>query len=470
MIDWIEEVKKRKNDLLVDTMDLLNIESTYEEESIVLGAPFGKPIAEALSFMLHHGYQSGFETKNIDGYAGHITYGDGEEIVGVLGHLDVVPANEGWTSPPFQAEVRDGKLFARGAVDDKGPTMAVFYALKIIKELNLPLKRRVRLILGTDEERDWECVDHYFRHEQMPHVGFVPDASFPVIYAEKGIIDIELGYHLEAMNVESEALCMKEMRAGERLNMVPDQAEVYVEGHLANELIDRFENFLDQRKLKGKAELIDHHQVHLVVNGKAAHGSTPEKGENAGFYLATFLREQPLSKGDMLFLEKLINTIIDDPYGEKMAIAHSDSELGSVSVNAGVIEWCEGKGKLGLNIRYPNGIDGDRMIERIADHFREDGWQMDIHSHERPHYIDPKDPLVKTLASIYEQAQGNSDLLAIGGGTYARALKKGVAFGPVFPGRDDVAHQVDEYIHVDDLLAMTAIYAQAIYELANETQ
>ena len=138
------------------------------------------------------GENDGFRSKNVGNLAGYLEFGEGEESVGILCHVDVVPEGDGWYSDPYAAEIRDGKIFARGAIDDKGPTMAAYYAMKIVKELGLPLNRRVRMIIGTDEESDWRCVDHYFKHEEMPTVGFAPDADFPIIFAEKGISDFDL--------------------------------------------------------------------------------------------------------------------------------------------------------------------------------------------------------------------------------------------------------------------------------------
>src|SRR5690606_4825158 len=162
-INWLEEVMKRKEQLIKDTQDFLKIKSVLDEENGTPAAPFGAGIDEALQYLLARGREEGFTSKNVDGYAGHLEMGSGDELVGILCHIDVVPEGDGWSSDPFGAEIHDGKIVARGALDDKGPTMAAYYAMKIIKELNLPLSKRVRMIIGTDEESDWRCVDHYFK-------------------------------------------------------------------------------------------------------------------------------------------------------------------------------------------------------------------------------------------------------------------------------------------------------------------
>ena len=178
-INWQSEIEKRKQNLLVDTQNLLKIKSVLDEEQHTETAPFGEGVKAALDYMLELGANDGFTVKNVDHVAGHIEMGEGEELLGILCHVDVVPEGDGWSSDPFGAEIRDGKIYARGAVDDKGPTMAAYYAMKVIKELGLPLQKRVRMIIGTDEESQWRCVNHYFEVEEMPTLGFAPDADFP---------------------------------------------------------------------------------------------------------------------------------------------------------------------------------------------------------------------------------------------------------------------------------------------------
>ncbi len=191
-INWQLEIENRKQDLLADTQSLLKIKSVLDEENQTDTAPFGVGVKEALEYMLNLGEKDGFTVKNVDHVAGHIEMGEGEELLGILCHVDVVPEGDGWSSDPYGAEIRDGKIFARGAIDDKGPTMAAYYAMKVIKELGLSLNKRVRMIIGTDEESNWRCVNHYFEVEEMPTVGFAPDADFPIINAEKGIWDFAI--------------------------------------------------------------------------------------------------------------------------------------------------------------------------------------------------------------------------------------------------------------------------------------
>ncbi|MED3034988.1 dipeptidase PepV [Bacillus thuringiensis] len=464
-INWTEEVTKRKDDLIRDTQQFLQIKSVWEEESAKEGAPFGEGVEKALSFMLHKGETEGFTSKNLEGYAGHLEMGQGEELVGILCHVDVVPEGDGWTTPAYSADIRDGKIFARGAIDDKGPTMAAYYAMKIVKELGLPLSKRVRMILGTDEESNWKCVDHYFKNEEMPTIGFAPDADFPIINAEKGISDIQV-----VQNGSEEKKGTYELvsfESGRRLNMVPDFAEAVVIGEDVNALTVAYEEYLQTAKKIGEA-IVEGNTVTLQIKGISAHGSTPEKGENAGLLLANFLTTVALDGKGASFVSFATGTFTGDTLGEKAGISYKDDISGPLTVNVGRLSYTkENGGNLGLNVRYPVTTNFEETIAKLKEYVGTHGFEVADYSNSRPHHVDKDHELIRTLQRVYEEQTGEkAELLAIGGGTYARSLKAGVAFGPLFPGKEELAHQKDEYIEIEDLLKATAIYAQAIYELA----
>jgi succinyl-diaminopimelate desuccinylase len=466
-VNWMEEVLKRKDELIHDTQQFLRIKSVLDEESATEEAPLGQGVFEALQYLLRRGEEEGFTAKNVDGLAGHLEFGQGEELIGILCHVDVVPEGDGWTSDPYAAEIRDGKIFARGAIDDKGPTMAAFYAMKIVKELGLPLSKRVRMIIGTDEESDWRCVDHYFKHEEMPTMGFAPDADFPIIYAEKGIADFDLCQKFEKTN-EVGDIILQSFQSGRRYNMVPDFAEAVLlvkNGH-SDEMKQRFEEFLHTNHLNGQA-LVENETLTLQLEGISAHGMEPNNGKNAGLFMASFLAEVPLDKNAKAFIRFINNYFVDDSRGKELGVAYSDDITGDLTINVGVLSYNqEAGGKLGLNLRYPVTNDIERTKQTIEQVCAERGFTLENFSDSKPHYVDKEHVLIQTLQRVYEEQTGErATLISIGGGTYARSLKAGVAFGPLFPGRPDVAHQKDEYIIIEDLLKATAIYAQAIYEL-----
>ncbi|MFG6493785.1 dipeptidase PepV [Fictibacillus sp. UD] len=464
-INWKEEVEVRKEKLMEDTKGLLRIPSVLDEENAEESAPFGPEIERALTYMLDLGKESGMTIKNVDGYAGHIEIGSGEDIVGVLCHVDVVPAGEGWSVDPFGAEVKDGKIFARGAIDDKGPTMAAFYGMKIIQELKLPLTKRVRMIIGCDEESNWQCVRHYFTKEEMPSIGFAPDADFPIISAEKGIFDVEFSIK-GSDTAGSVGLQLTTFKSGERLNMVPDQAEAKIQGIGLEELQQAFESFGKTRGIECHA-LIENDALILKVKGKSAHGSTPEIGMNAGLLLGEFLKNSPFTGQAKTFLN-LLEDVTGEHTGNKLGISAEDEASGKLTVNVGVMAFNEAEGgKVGMNVRYPVTHDSDVIESSLKERAQSGDWSMRIIENNPPNYVEENHPLIKTLQKVYEEQTGKKgELMAIGGGTYARSLETGVAFGALFPGREDVAHQKDEHMFVEDLLLAAAIYAQAIYELA----
>lgn len=465
-IQWMDEVLKRKDDFIKDLQGLLQIKSVLDEENATEDAPLGPGIQEALQFLLDLGEKDGFQTKNVGNLAGHLEMGEGSDLVGVLGHIDVVPEGDGWSVDPYSGVIKDGKIYARGASDDKGPTMAAYYAMKIVKELGLPLNKRVRLIIGTDEESDWRCVDHYFKHEEMPTLGFVPDADFPIIFAEKGISDFDIVQKQENTEADS-SIQLLSFRSGLRYNMVPDFAEAHLTvQNDADKIAENYEAYLANKGFEGKVTKQEGKLV-LTLVGMSAHGAEPRNGKNAGIFLAQFLKDVELDVAGKKYIETIAQFHNKDR-GEVFDIVFEDEDSGELTINVGVMSYTKDEGgRIGCNMRYPVTFNIDLGKRRIEAKLKESDLQLENFTDSKPTYVKKDDPLIKTLQKVYEEQTGEkAELLAIGGGTYARALDHGVAFGALFPGREDVMHQKDEYAYVDDLLKATAIYAQAIYELA----
>lgn len=467
-INWLEEVNKRKDELLKDTQRFLQIKSVLNEENSTPEAPLGKGIQEALQFMLKKGEADGFIVKNVEHLAGHIEMGSGEDILGILCHVDVVPEGDGWSSDPYGAEIRDGKIFARGALDDKGPTMGAYYAMKIVKELDLPLSKRVRMILGTDEESDWRCVDTYFKHEEMPQLGFAPDADFPIIFAEKGIWDYYMNQAPINERQEDQNIVVQEFTSGRRFNMVPDAAKAVLTIQAnGSDIEEAFKAFISKNGLEGNIKK-DGYEMVLEVKGISAHGMEPKNGKNAGLYLAVFLNSLDLSGHAKQYFSFVQEYLFNASRGERFDIAYNDESTGDVTLNVGLLSYSpKNGGKIGINQRYPVSYNFNLANKQLETVLKEKGFTIETLSHSKPHHVDKDSFLVKTLSEIYEGQTGEkAELLAIGGGTYARSLEAGVAFGPLFPGREDIAHQKDEYMYIDDLVSATAMYAEAIYRLA----
>ncbi len=442
-MELLKQAKLNEQDLVKDLQGLLAIDSVIAEDLENKEAPFGLGIRHSLDYILDLGKKFGFKIKNIDNVAGHIEFGEGEEIIGVLCHVDVVPAVGEWTNPPFSPTIKDGKIFARGAVDDKGPAISALYAMKILKDLNVKLNKRIRLIIGTDEETKWRCMAAYFKSEQMPNIGFSPDASFPVIYGEKGIMSIDL--------LTNELSNLK-FKSGVAYNVVPDEAVVRMNEDLSAE----FKKYLKDNNFKGEAN------DGLKLYGQSAHAMQPEKGVNAAINLAKFLLPHTNNKLISFMATKLTNTRFKD-----LSLDFSDKVMKDLTVNVAVIDIDEHSGKVGLNLRYPINWDKEGFIKKFSEEAAKFNIEAKVISDQVPHYVDPNDELVKTLHQAYVKYTNDkeTEIFTIGGGTYARALTKGVAFGMGFPGRVDVVHQVDEHVYIEDLVKSTAIYAEAIKNL-----
>ncbi|KAF0824620.1 dipeptidase PepV [Cytobacillus firmus] len=464
-MDWKKEVFNRKEELIEKLSQLLSIKSVKDLSDQSEEAPMGSGIKEALDFMLQTAERDGFRTKNIDGYAGFAEWGPEEatDYIAILCHLDVVPATGEWESDPFSPEIRNGKLYARGAIDDKGPTMAAYYALKIIKESGLPLKHKIRIIFGTDEESGMSCMKRYMQMEPEALTGFAPDAEFPIIHAEKGQINAILKLK-EKPGEQHGPINLRSFYAGEKGNMVPDKAMALVNGTGLETLKETFMAFGKQEDLETEAELVKD-TLSLALTGKSAHGMEPFEGINAASKLAHFLA----GKVPHPFVTFVSECLAEDHYGKRLGISFSDEITGPLTVNPGIFRFTQNlEGMVALNVRCPVNTPYLRTIEKLSETTLKYGFEVEEIREKKPHHVLNDSPVIKILQKAYEQETGEqAELLTTGGATYARFINSGVAFGAVFPGKENTAHQKDEYIELDDLCSAAVIYARAIYDLAN---
>lgn len=454
-MDWLAEAEKRKEGMIKELQQLVVIPSVLSEETAP-DAPFGKDVKQALDWFLEKGKANGYQVKNVADVAGHLEIGDGDELLGILGHVDVVPVGDGWTKNPFGGEVEDGKLYGRGAIDDKGPTIAAWTALNIVKDAGFEFSKRIRLIIGTDEESGFRCVDRYFETEEMPTIAFAPDADFPIINAEKGIAGIRFSKNIWEMPDE-----LLSFVSGKRTNMVPDLAEAAVEGEVA-QWQQALEEFCSTHSVSGSAEA-QGEAVRLRIHGKSAHAMEPDHGVNAGILMALFLKNHLTGDGQE-FMEFIAENFYQDSRGQRLGLAFADEVSGDTTFNAGIFRFERNEtATVEISMRYSITYPFEEKVKKIGLL----GYELTVDSNSLPHYVDENDPFIKTLQQAYERQTGEkAELLAIGGGTYARVLDKGVAYGMLFPGEKDVAHQADEFVDIGNLVKAAAIYAEAIYELA----
>lgn len=462
-MNWFQLAKEREEELVTELTALLQIESVLDEEKTSTEQPFGPGPRAALDFMLQKGAEQGMTTKNIDNMAGHIEMGEGDEALGILCHVDVVPAGDlsTWTYPPFEGRIVDGKLYARGAIDDKGPTIAAWMAMKLVKDAGIELNKRVRMIIGTDEETGFRCVTRYFEKEEMPAIGFAPDADFPLINAEKGIANLVFTQNEQRTADEM----LVSFKAGKRINMVPDEA-VAVLTNVKDEILSNFQTFLGTINTVGDAVEQDG-QVTLTVKGKSAHAMEPEKGVNAAVLLAKFLKEQQIGGAGQSFVEFMDFAFGQNPYGESLNIQFADDMSGPTTLNAGLVTFGDMGAEIQVSMRYSVTYNFEESMTKAQPIVAAQKFSLDVADNDTPHYVAEDDELVATLLEVYRNATGDMRKpLSTGGGTYARVMKKGVAFGMLFPGELELAHQANEFVDVENLVKATAIYAEAIVKLA----
>lgn len=461
-IDWEKEVSHRSDELINDLSELVSIDSSRDIEHKTSDFPLGPGPAKALQTFLHFADRDGFATKNVDNLAGRIELGDSDEAIAILSHVDVVPEGPGWDTNPFEPVIKDGNFYARGAADDKGPGLAAYYAMKIIKELNLPMKKSIQLILGTDEESEWVGINHYMEKETMPETGFSPDAEFPAINGEKGIVSFRVTFDKPVINL------VKQFTAGIRPNMVPQNAEAKLDLNAvsAEDVKAKLNQFLDSHpEIKGSVEINDDVAT-LKIIGKGAHAMEPFNGINAATYLAKLLTEFDLNDSEQTYFGFIADKLHLDFAGKNLGIANKDEVMGELTVSPNIYEYDAQKASLLLNIRYPKGDTGETLTEKINQALP-NNISAAIEGHNQlPHFVASDDPLVQALVGAYrDHTDDQTEPFTVGGGTYGRILKHGIAYGAMFPGDENVMHQPNEYINIDKLLKSTAIYADAIYRL-----
>ena len=441
-----EIVKKYQHEYLEDLFGLLKIDSVRVEQPEIKEAPFGYGCVEALKYTLNLGEKYGFKVKNIDNVAGHIEWGEGKDILGILCHLDVVPVGEGWTNPPFCPILKDGLIYARGSNDDKGPLMSALYAMRILKDLGFKPTKRIRLIVGTDEETASRGLHHYLEKEQEPTLGFSPDADFPLIYGEKGIMSIDIISNEKSKDIVN-------IESGDVYNVVPSKAFA----KLNKDLNLEFAKYLKDNNYIGNTN-----DGCLYVEGIRAHGMEPRNGRNAMLRLFNFLASKIDSN-----LVKFVSKYLNDSRFKDINLDYTHHEMGDLTCNVAVCNIDENGGKVGLNLRYPIEWKKEKFLEELTKKASEYNLTINVISDSSPHYVSPNSDLVKKLYEAYKEVTNDTEnkIMTIGGGTYARLLKNAVAFGASLPGRETVAHNVDEYMALDDLMIAIEVYMKSLEKL-----
>lgn len=422
-------------DFLSELIAVKSVESAPEENT-----PFGKGCADVLELFLSEGRKNGFITKNFENFAGHTDFNGLAPKLGILCHLDTVPEGDGWNSDPFKAVIKDGRLYGRGAIDDKGPAAAVLFAMKCIKELNIPVKKGIRIITGCNEENGSADIEYYLKQEKFPPCLVTPDGDYPVINIEKGMLRCKITGKLPKKILS--------INGGEAVNAVPAKCSARVMGEHSpeNKIAVSYDNGISD----------------IVSEGVCAHASTPEKGENAVTLLLKYLAED--CGGDIKALSQLF------PYGETDGTATGvkckDDVSGALTLLLSRINGENGVFTAYCDCRYPVSLTLKEISEKLARSIENKGLKAEITMGSEPHFVDPESSFIKQLLGIYEDVTGNKgECIAIGGGTYVHDTENGVAFGAEFPGEENNMHGADESVKLSSLLLTAEIYAVLMAEV-----
>ncbi len=428
-----------------DTLSLVAVPSSAD----IPGGP-----GRALDAYLALAERLDLKTVALDDRVGYVEYGSGEEYIAVLGHVDTVPPADGWTRSP-SGEVVDGRLYGRGVLDDKGPMVAALHALAALRDASIPLKRKVRIIAGNDEETGNTAIPYYRSQEPDPVAGFSPDGDFPVVYAEKGLLWTDWSRTVEAT---AHPLRLHSLVAGTAPNVVPDLARAVLEAADPESVAEDLREAGCEVGVSGRS-------LQVNATGTAGHGSAPELGVNALVRLAAALDRVDLAGDEREIVHSLNATFNRSPDGGIVGLAGP-----GVSVNLGVCRVEDRTAHLTLDIRYPARLSGDEVWTAVNRTAIEEGWTATPVDRLAPLEVDPHGPLVQSLLEVYreETRDRSTSPLSVGYTTYAKSLPNTVAFGPLMPGMPDPSHEPDEMIGVEDLEVLTRCYARAIHALAEE--
>lgn len=461
--------------LLNDLGEIVAIPSVYGTPTA--DAPYGAECKRALEWFVNKAREYGLKAENTDNACAYAEYGEGAECIGVLGHLDVVPAGNGWATPPFKMTEENGKVYGRGVGDDKGAVVVCLHALKELKDRDVKLKRRVRLIVGADEERGSSCIRHYLETGgEVPAMSFVPDSEFPVINSEKGISHIRFEFADKSLTDNISAVT-----GAECFNAVPDRATARVVSGSALEaalktacggkatgevfeLAPAVSEIISMGARPSDFEINTARALEIIANGTAEHASTPEKGDSALWKLICFLNAHNGVIGSK-FLPKIYDYMCTPLAAQKLGIYTDDEKSGDLTMCMSYADVADGKLNIVVDFRLPLGVKPDAVASKIKEKLGCEYTVLDYHENL---YIDKDAPLIKALLDVYRRITGDmTEPLKTGGGTYARELPNAVAFGCTPLDTDINMHRADENFPVAQLFENYEIYLAAMQELAN---
>lgn len=444
----IRKLAERYTDEMLENIGrLVKYDSVRGEEKP--GMPFGEEPAKALAEALDIAQSMGFRVKNLDNYCGYAEIGEGDEIIGIAGHLDIVPAGEDWHYDPFKLTRVGDTVYGRGTTDDKGPMIEALYAARLLKETGVVLNRRVRLIFGCNEETGSKCMEHYNQVEEKLTMGFTPDGNFPCIYGEKG--------HM-GMLAHSKNTRIVSMNGGFVSNAVCNRCTTVLPKGSVD--IARLKEELAATRLTSFTVTEDDAGITLEAVGTAAHASMPLLGVNAAACTMEALEKAGFDDDFVRFYNSHIGSACD---GSGCGLAFRD-EWGDLTFCNGIVRTENSVITCTIDIRVPVTVTEEQLRSSCAPYLEDENGVMEIVGIGKPLFYPKDSPLVQALYGAYKSVTGDTEHEpeVIGGGTYAKSLSGIIAFGPEMPGVDYRIHNADEYLTVNGMLENTCIYYEAL--------
>ncbi len=444
-------VEENEAGIFRDIARLVSINSV--EGKAEPGAPFGPGPKAALELGLEIARELGLEAVNCADKIGYAQLGQGPEdrYLATITHLDVVPTGDGWEHDPFTMREREGWIIGRGVMDDKGPSVLCLYALKYLKERNIPLKYPVRALLGANEETGMGDVEYYLANYPAPLFCFSPDANFPLCNGEKGIYHGCIRFKLPLHHIV-------DIRGGIVANAIPDKAEATVKAaHL--EPAERVE-----------VEELEPGLWHVRTSGIGGHASLPEGTVNAIGVLVDYLLAKGVGDEQERRMLELLHRLHSAWDGSGLGVQADDGLFEPLTIIGGVIGLEDGRIVQTLDSRYPTNTSGAKIaatIQTLAGEMAE----VTVERDAEPFYMSLENPAVKVCINAYNDITGeNAKPYTIGGGTYARDFPNAVSFGPEHPERPAPVfagpiHGVDEAASKEFLLEALKVYILALIEL-----
>lgn len=459
-------IDSKKDEMIEDLKMLVRIDS--QRGRAKEGKPFGDGPAMVVAAAEGLMKQYGLQTTNYDNYVVTGDFGTQEKALDILAHLDVVPVTEDWTvTEPFQPKVVDGRIYGRGTADDKGPAIAALYALRAIRELGLPMKKSVRLILGSDEECGSGDLEYYYAKEQEAPYTFTPDADFPLINIEKGSFKGEFSADFPAEDAKAYVVSFT---SGDKVNVVPARATLVVAGVEAAVVEEAAARVTAQTNVAFITESQADGTVKVSAKGVAAHASTPAEGKNALTATLRLITALPLdaTKGltALLGLEALFP--YEDTCGKQAGIDRENEESGALTLCFSIMDYTPEHLHAIFDARLPIGCTKENTSYPVKEALAQYGITLDNDELREPHCVPGDSWFVQTLLGSYERYFGKKGkALSTGGGTYVHELERGVAFGCMVPEVDNHMHGDDEFMEIEMLLRSAKIFADAILKICN---